>query len=394
MNKYLLNFFLDFKGLFRMVRPLTSNVLSVMLDRPNKLAPLYITWLVTYKCNCRCRQCSNRYDSDWADNKDIVKELKTDEILRVAEQIGQSKIWGVSLSGGEPLIRNDIFDLIGILKKNRKVVNLSTNGEFLKPSAQRLIDLGVDTISVSFDSHKPEIHDYLRANPGVFEKAVAGIEEIKRLRKGGKPKIKVRCTISRKNFLETEDYIKFWQGKVDQVALQPIQNSFIHQVQDKELLFGKGDYQKLKQMMDYLTKKYSFMDNDYYQYIPQFLLDPQELVRQKKFRCFFRSNFNLSIDPYGWVQPCHGVRSQLIGNVKDSHIIELWKKKETFRFQQALRAKNCNCICWEDGNFLNLYLVKFFNLSEKLLFWKKFPEKGIRLEEEIKREPERYSKNN
>jgi len=390
MNKYLLNFFLDFRSLIRLARPMMSNSFSVMFDRPNRLAPVYITWLVTYKCNCRCLHCSNRYDSDWANNEDIAKELKKDEILKVAHQIGRSKIWGVSLSGGEPLVRDDIFEVIKILRKYNKVVNLSTNGEFLKKYADQIIDLGVNTISISFDSHKPEVHDHLRSNVGLFEKAVAGIEELKNKRKRSGPKIKVRCTISRKNFLDMEEYIKFWQNKVDQVVFQPIQNTFIHQVQNNELLFNKDDYQKLDQMIKDLIKKYSFMNNLYYKYIPLFLLDPQKLVEKKIFRCFFRSNFNLSIDPYGVVQPCHGVRSQVIGNVKEEDIIDLWKKQQTFEFQRALRAKKCNCICWEDGNFFNLYLVRLFNLTEKLLFWKNFPEQGVRVEQEIENEPNRY----
>ena len=151
-----------------------------------------------------------------------------------------------------------------------------------------------------------------------------------------------------------EEYIKFWQGRVDQIVFQPIQNTFIHQAQDKELLFSRQDYQNLKRLMSRLIKKYPFMDNLYYKYTSLFLLDPQELVRRKIFRCFFRSNFNLSIDPYGAVQPCHGVRSQLIGNLKKENIIDLWKKKKTFNFQRDLRGKDCNCICWEDGNFFNL----------------------------------------
>lgn len=390
MNNYLLDYFLNLKSLVKMIRPLASNVFSIMLDRPNKLAPLYITWLVTYKCNCRCLHCSNRYDSDWANNEDVVKELNTEEILKVAHQIGRSKIWGISLSGGEPLMRRDILEVIKVLKGYNKIVNLSTNAEFLERYADQLVDLGVNTISISFDSYKPEIHDYLRSNQGIFQKAVAGIEKIKSKRKGKEPKIKVRCTISKKNFLDMEKYIKFWQNRVDQIVFQPIQNTFIHQAQDKKLLFSQRDYKKLETTMKKLMKEYRFMNNIYYRYMTWFLLDPQELVRKRIFRCFFRSNFNLSIDPYGVVQPCHGVRSQIIGNVKKENIIDLWRKEQTFKFQQSLRGKKCNCICWEDGNFFNMYLVRFFNLTEKLIFWKTFPQAGFRLEDELASEPERY----
>jgi|GEM_PF-7084918 len=357
-----LDFFLDFKKTARLARPFLSNLFSIMLDKPNNLAPLFIGWIITYKCNCRCSHCSNRYDRPLTEGMKIDDELKTDDILRIAHEIGQTKVWGVSFTGGEPLVRDDIFEVVNVLKKYNKVVNLTTNGEFLNKYMDKI---GLfDQVSVSIDSHRPEIHDYLRDNPGLFEKALSGIENI---RKKHKTKIKVKCTISQKNILELEEFIEFWKDKAHSIVFQPAQNSPVHEIKDSGMMV---DGAVLETKLKYLMKKYPFLNNNYYRYMPLFLSDPQKLISQKIFRCFFRSSFSLFLSPDGRVQPCCGMKNHVVGNAKDENIADIWKK--AFEHQKDLRSKKSDCICWEDLTFMNLYLTAFFNFMEKVFFWKKY----------------------
>ena len=80
------------------------------------------------------------------------------------------------LSGGEPLLRSDIFDVSAYASKKGMMVVLGSNGTFIDDEvARRLIHSGVSGISISLDSMQHEIHDAIRSRPGAWEQAVSAI---------------------------------------------------------------------------------------------------------------------------------------------------------------------------------------------------------------------------
>ena len=149
-----------------------------------------VTWNLTRRCNLRCLHC---YID--AEDKSYKGELSNKEAKTVLDDLADMGVPVVLFSGGEPLLRNDIFDLAGYgVRKGLRVV-FSTNGTLITPdNAKRLRDAGVSYAGVSIDG-SPEVHDSLRKKDGAFEEAIAGIRNaLKADVKAG-----VRLTLNRHN---------------------------------------------------------------------------------------------------------------------------------------------------------------------------------------------------
>ncbi len=137
--------------------------------------PLSMTFAVTYKCPCNCVHCSAGKHKQQG-----LKELSTKEAIDVIDQSQDLGITILAFTGGEPLLRHDIFDLIAHVDKRKTVPLLFTNGLYLnEETIDKLVDAGLYSLFVSIDSPYPEEHDKGRRMPGLFNKAIQGIKMAK-----------------------------------------------------------------------------------------------------------------------------------------------------------------------------------------------------------------------
>src|ERR1035437_7509838 len=82
----------------------------------------------------------------------------------------------LAFSGGEPILRKDWDSLVGHAVRRALGVNVGTNGLTITPDiARRLKELGVKSVTVSIDSHQPDVHDYIRQLPGLFRRAAEAV---------------------------------------------------------------------------------------------------------------------------------------------------------------------------------------------------------------------------
>jgi MoaA/NifB/PqqE/SkfB family radical SAM enzyme len=137
--------------------------------------PIAMTFAVTYKCQCSCVHCSaGRH------KKVNTPELSTEEAKRV---IDESQMLGISIlafTGGEPLLREDIFELISHVNQKKTVPILFTNGLLLtQDNVDKLAKAGLYSLFVSIDSPIPDEHNKLRGVEGLFETAIKGIKRAK-----------------------------------------------------------------------------------------------------------------------------------------------------------------------------------------------------------------------
>ena len=136
-------------------------------------APYSIAWNYTDKCNFECRHCYSRKENQ-------IKEMSLKEKFKAADHIIKSKVFFVFIGGGEPLISNDIFDIISYLTKSNVQVCLSSSGYFIdKSTARELKKTKVKMINISLDHTNEQTHDKIRQEKGAFEKALSAIELLK-----------------------------------------------------------------------------------------------------------------------------------------------------------------------------------------------------------------------
>lgn len=134
-----------------------------------------IAWEVTRSCNLNCLHCRAA-----ASRGPYEGELSTKKCFDLLNEIALMGKPVVILTGGEPLLRNDIFDIAsyGTYKKLRMV--MATNGTLVDEKAARnMIASGIKRVSISIDGRDAASHDALRGQPGAFDGALSGIEVLK-----------------------------------------------------------------------------------------------------------------------------------------------------------------------------------------------------------------------
>ncbi|MBQ4133585.1 MAG: radical SAM protein [Desulfovibrionaceae bacterium] len=153
-----------------------------------------IAWEVTRRCNLACVHCR-------ASAKDIpyALELKREEALALADSFQTLGRPLIIFTGGEPLLRPDLFGLIRAVRKNGHKAALSVNGTLISPEIiEKIKDVEISRCSVSIDGGSPAAHDAFRGAPGCFEQAVNGIRQLVR---AGVP-VQLNTTITYRNYGE------------------------------------------------------------------------------------------------------------------------------------------------------------------------------------------------
>lgn len=137
-----------------------------MSDSKNTTKKGYVRLEVTSACNLRCRLCFLSRHTAWVD------ELTTEEIRALIDQLTEMNIEWLGITGGEPLLRSDIFDIIDYAKQKCLKVKLNTNGMLITDEIAR--KLNVDIIHLSIDGLE-NTNDWNRG-AGTFRKIIAAIK--------------------------------------------------------------------------------------------------------------------------------------------------------------------------------------------------------------------------
>jgi len=157
--------------------------------------PRLIFWETTAGCNLRCIHCRR---IDVADRL-VPEDLSTAESKQLIDQIVAFCNPILVLSGGEPLIRPDIFEIAEHAAARGLRVALATNGTLIdEHMAQRIVDAGIRRVAVSLDGATAETHDPFRALPGSFAQALEGIEHLRRQGMS----VQINTTVARHNIDE------------------------------------------------------------------------------------------------------------------------------------------------------------------------------------------------
>ena len=162
--------------------------------------PAHPAWEVTSACNLRCIHCHVTAD------KPAPDELDTDEAKRFIDDIARVDAFRMLVyTGGEPLVRKDIFELMHHSKQAGLINVIATNGTLINgETAFRLKEEGLVTAAVSIDSYRDEVHDYVRNRPDTYELAMNGIRALK---KAGIP-LQINATAMQYNFPDLDELLE------------------------------------------------------------------------------------------------------------------------------------------------------------------------------------------
>jgi len=150
---------------------------------------------VTDRCNFRCRYCMPRErfgeDHTFLPRRAYLSFEDIEKVVIACRPLGLEK---VRITGGEPLLRPDLHDLISRISSTGVEVALTTNASLLSGQAPRLADAGLDRVTVSLDALDPKIHSQMTDSSIPVEVVLEGIDAA--LEAGLSP-VKVNCVVQR-----------------------------------------------------------------------------------------------------------------------------------------------------------------------------------------------------
>lgn len=168
-----------------------------MKPKNNAHALKLVFWETTTACNLECIHC-RRLDISQSLSKD---DLSTEESLKLIDSIKEIGTLILILSGGEPLVRPDIFDVAKYATDKGLITALATNGTLINDEiAVKIKESGIHRVSISIDGADSTIHDKFRGIEGSFEKAINSFNILKS--KG--ISVQINCTIAKHNAFQIE----------------------------------------------------------------------------------------------------------------------------------------------------------------------------------------------
>lgn len=169
-----------------------KNMSKIISQISRRIKRACAVWEITLKCNSKCIHCGSDAGKSRSD------ELSTKEALELVYDLYSCEYKGVALMGGEPLVRQDWYQIAREIKKYKMKLSIVTNGLNIHNHIQKIKNLDVDCVALSLDGGKPKTHDYLRGIKGAFNKTLKAINLLK---KENLP-VSVITTVNRLNFNE------------------------------------------------------------------------------------------------------------------------------------------------------------------------------------------------
>lgn len=159
-----------------------------------------VAWEITRQCNLSCVHC--RASAEYGPYEG---EFTTEQCRRLIDNIASFSTPVVILTGGEPYLRDDIFDIAAYGDKKGLRMVLATNGTIVTDDiAERTRESGIKRVSISLDGSDEKSHDDFRGVPGAFAGSLRGIEAFKR----AGVELQVNTTITRLNHHQIQDILR------------------------------------------------------------------------------------------------------------------------------------------------------------------------------------------
>lgn len=273
---------------------------------------------VTYRCNERCDHCYLDHDDHG--------EMTTVEIKALLDQLAAAGVFFLVISGGEPLLRRDCFEIIEHGRSLLFNVKLKTNAVMIREKeAQRLQALGVEQVQISVYSHRPEIHDAITRLPGSLKRTLAAI----RFMKSQGLKVTIANVLMRQNVFDSEGV----QALAAELGVRYTLDPTITPRMD-----GDTSILRMRIPPDELRKV--FRNEKLVGNVEEFCTVPPPVEEDVMdgFPCS-AGHTACYISPYGDVYPC--VQFPLpSGNVRRQAFIDIWRDSPQLKEVRSIHARD------------------------------------------------------
>lgn len=272
---------------------------------------------VTNACNLRCKHC---YNNSGAKRED---ELTFEEIKKAVDTFANIGVLNMVLSGGEPLLHPDLFDIISYIRSKPLSCIIFTNGTLITQEVvNRFKALSILSVAISLDGATPETNDSFRGIPGSFEKTVKAIKMLK------EAEIPVRINVClHKGILgEIDDLLNlFREWNITEYSVWPV--SYTGRSQEPDFVITLEEYKTvLKQLKEYQSAE--GVKNEI-PYVPQ------------QINCG-AGRGSLTIRSNGTITLCSPFPDEIsLGNIRTDSITEIWNNSELLWKIRRINISEC-----------------------------------------------------
>lgn len=290
--------------------------------------------IVTYRCPMRCKMCNI-----WASPTKLEEELSPEEYKKLPQ------CNAINVTGGEPFFREDLEDIIKILRSKTKRIVISSSGYFedrIIKLFEKYPDLGI-RISIEGLSQK---NDELRGREGGFDK---GLRTLLNLHDMGVKDIGFGITVSNNNSADMLSLYSLAKQLNLQFATAAFHNSFYFHKYDNKITNLEEVEGNFRKLIDKLLKEKhpKSWARAYFNYgLINYIRGNKRLLPCEA------GTENFFIDPFGRVLPCNGMEEDkwfdTFGNIKDvSSFDELWNTEKAKKIRE--HVQHCPKNCWMIG---------------------------------------------
>lgn len=274
-------------------------------------APYHMVWLATNACNARCVHCS----SDAA--KRLPEELTTEEAKRLFDELAEMGVFNVAVSGGEPLSRPDLFEILEHAAGLGIRLGLGSNGSTITEKVVvRLKDIGLERLQISIDGVEAT-HDRARRWPGLYCRAARSI--VMGLEKG--LRVNVCFTAHRMNYEELglviDQCVSWGVCRFNLSRFVPTGRG------DTDLDLTPGEWERLVAAFGQKRREYATR-MEFTTHLAQSILSNPELGCLSGFVGCQAGLGQGCIGPLGQVTPCV-MLPVVVGNIRKRPLHEIWQ---------------------------------------------------------------------
>jgi MoaA/NifB/PqqE/SkfB family radical SAM enzyme len=299
---------------------------TLLAGRLGRRGPFFLSHLVTGRCNCKCPTCI------WRDNQ--ADELETSVIERLYQGAKDGGFVANAIWGGEPLLRQDLGRLCRSSRENGMMTTVITNGLLL---ADRAHEIGQEAhcIIVSLDYPESSNHDSFRGMPGLFARAVEGIETLKRM--NSPERIVINCLLHRGNQDMMRQMAELARSLGVSLWVCPTREGIVRETgetNNETLASRESEQQAARELLD--LKKKGYPINNSRTYLYRYLLNMTPYVCRVPF-------VYVTVSPEGNVTNCFN-HDRPYGNVRTlpfDEIMKNWDRREVTRITKG---------CWKCNN--------------------------------------------
>lgn len=309
----------------------------------SKNVPNLMSFAVTDDCNANCEHCSF-FDGIEKIKKEVLNLSQSRKLIKDAQELGVSVI---SFTGGEPLTREDLPDIIKSVNKDFSTTIVFTNGWFLADRVKDLKNAGLDSVYVSIDFACPEKHDLFRRTENLFNKAMEGIKKAK----SAGLSVGISCCLTPESFYDGEFKKMAELGK--KIGIHEI--LFYDAVptgryKQRKDLIGNVDW--INEMVE-SAKTYN-EDASY----PGILAYPYT-TSYKSIGCSCGVNYFYAT-PYGDICPCD-FNHVIFGNVLEEPLYKIWDRMTSLDDFRSTKWGECKLKdpCWQDKKTVSRQFCKY-----------------------------------